>query len=427
MLTLMSHTLDIALARQPIFDRADQLVGYELLYRRGAEDTSAVSSTAAATRDPAQMTTDTIAGTFLGLGLDRVTGGKRAFVNVDRSMLLDGSIRVLDPDRVVLEILESVICDPETIAACEALVSQGYRLALDDFEYRPSYAPLLHLASIVKIDVLGKSPAELEETIGFVRPFRVRCLAERVETAEMRHSCAAMGFELFQGYYFARPVTLSGRQIPVEYTNIFRLLNLLRDADEPDSRVEDVFRHDVSLTHKLLRLVNSAGVGRTGVTSIGHGIRLIGRNALHRWMSLLLVSSMTRKSGVRDELLEMAMVRARFCELIMETVGRRRDRDASFVAGLFSLLDTLMDVSMPTLVGQLHLTPEIEQVLLRREGPYAPALRIAEAYESARWDDLFACADQVDLTVDEVPQLYLQSLEWARMSLGTAADGTADA
>jgi len=149
----MRHTLDIALARQPIFDQTDHVVGYELLYRRTALDTAALPPD-----DPgaSQMSTDTIAGTFIGMGLDRVTGGRRAFVNIDRWMLLDGSVRVLDPNHVVLEVLESVPCDSETLAACKALVDDGYVLALDDFENSEAYEPLLRLARIVKLDVLGK-------------------------------------------------------------------------------------------------------------------------------------------------------------------------------------------------------------------------------------------------------------------------------
>ena len=407
----MPHTLDIALARQPIFDRTDHVIGYELLYRRTALDTTALPPD-----DPSasQMSTDTIAGTFLGMGLERVTGGRCAFVNVDRWMLVDGSVRVLDPKHVVLEILESVACDPETLAACTGLVDDGYVLALDDFEYSEEYEPLLRLASIVKLDVLGKSEAELREKLERLRPFGVRCLAERVESSAMRAICARLGFDLYQGYYFARPETLSGREIPVEQAHLIRLLNLLRVPTQSDAALEDVFRHDLSLTYKLLRLVNSASTGHVGVTSIGQAIRLLGRGALHRWMALLLVSSMSTRSPVHDELVQMAMIRARFCELITETFGQRRDGGASFVAGLFSLLDALMEVSMGELVEQLDLSSEIKQVLVAREGPYAPALRIVEAYESARWPEVFSTIDMGDAVLENLPDLYLRAVEWAQ-------------
>ena len=404
-------TLEIAVARQPIFDRADQLVAYELLYRHRATDSSANG----AGRDGAQMSSDTIAGAFLGFGLERVTGGKTAFVNVDRAMLLDGSVLVLDPKTVVLEILETVGCDEEILTACRGLVDQGYVLALDDFVFESGYEPLLQLASIVKLDVLGKSVDDIRERIDRVRPFGVRCLAERVEDAATHAECAALGFDLFQGYFFARPETLGGRDIPMEQVNIIRLLNLLLEPTTTDGELEALFKADVLLTYRLLRIVNSASTGQLGVTSIGHGIRLLGRTMLHRWMALLLISSLaTKNSGTTDELVQMALVRGRFAELLMESLGRRRECPASFVAGLFSLLDALLQIPMAELVNRVNLTDEIREALLSRRGPFAAPLCVVESCESARWADLLSAVESLDLSPDDVPQLYVRAVEWAR-------------
>jgi EAL and modified HD-GYP domain-containing signal transduction protein len=408
----MLDTLEIALARQPIFDRADQLVAYELLYRNRSTDTCANGGG----RNSAQMSSDTIAGTFLGFGLERVTGGKTAYVNVDRTMLLDGSVLVLDPKTVVLEILETVGCDEEILAACRGLVDQGYVLALDDFVFQAGYEPLIRLATIVKLDVLGKSPDELRALMDRVRPFGVRCLAERVEDAAMRAECAALGFDLFQGYFFARPETLGGRDIPLDQVNIIRLLNLLLEPNTTDLELEALFKADVLLTYRLLRIVNSASTGQLGVTSIGHGIRLLGRTMLHRWMALLLISSLaTNSSGTTDELVQMALVRGRFSELLMESLGRRRECPASFVAGLFSLLDALLQIPMAELVNRVNLTDEIREALLSRRGPFAAPLCVVESCESARWADLLSAVESLDVSPDDVPQLYVRAVEWARM------------
>lgn len=400
--------LDIFLARQPIFDREDRLVAYELLYRGNPSDTRAHGATSA------QMATDTIAQTLLGMGFDRVTGGKRAFVNIDRTVLLNGQFQLLDPNAVVLELLETVVCDTETHPACEALVERGYTLALDDFVYGPSYDPLLRLSSIVKVDVLDRPMAELEEVMGQLRPFGVRCLAERVENADVHAQCMAMGFELFQGYFYARPEMLSGREVPVQQANILRLLNLLRNPDASDAEVEDAFRADVLLTYKLLRIVNSAALGGMGVDSIRHAVQLLGRAALHRWLALLLVSSFTTSSGTQSELVTIAMQRARMCELVAEALGRRRDGGALFMVGLFSLLDALMRVPMAEILDRLDLAADLRRVLVERTGPYAATLRLAEAYEAARWDDVFAAAAEVGLPLDRVPELYAQAVDWTR-------------
>lgn len=410
----MFDTLEIAVARQPIFDRSDRLVAYELLYRNRGTDLSA----GGVGRESAQMSSDTITRSLLGFGLERVTCGKRAFVNVDRAMLLDGSTYVLDPETVVLELLENTPCDDEVIRACCALTEYGYTLALDDFVYDPVYNPLLRLSQIVKFDVLGQSPDALRRQLELVRPFGVSCLAERVETAAMRDECAALGFDLYQGYFFARPETIGGRDIPLAQANIIRLLNLLRDANCTDAELEEVFKADLSLTYRLLRIVNSAGTGSSGVTSIGHGIRLLGRSMLHRWMALLLVSSLSSGvQGTRDELVELAMVRARFSELLMESLGRRSECAPCFVTGLFSLLDALLEVPMLELVERVNLTSELKAALLSREGRFGTALRIAEAYEGARWAEVFSQAEALHALPENLPELYLRAVEWARTTL----------
>jgi c-di-GMP phosphodiesterase len=413
----MLDARDIALARQPIFDRTDRLVAYELLYRDGPLENRVVAGTGACST---RMSSVTIANAFIGLGIGRVTGGRRAFINVDRTMLLDGSLAMLDPQQVVLELLESVTCDAEIEAACADLVGRGYCLALDDFAYCPSFDPLLRLAGIVKVDVLGRADDELRGVLAQVRPFGVTCLAERVETAADHARCAALGFELFQGYFYARPEMLAGRDVPVQQGNLMRLLNLLRDPDASQAHVEAVFRGDVRLTYKLLRIVNSAGTGCSGVSSIEHALRLLGRTALHRWLALLLVASFTNANGVRGALVTAALTRARLGELLAAALGRR-DGGALFMTGLFSLLDALMRVPMQEVVQRLDLTPELCAVLLAGEGPYAQVLGLIEAYEAGRWDAVRVDAAGLRLAPHTLPALYAEALEWAHAQVDLAA------
>lgn len=401
--------LDIFVGRQPIFDRDDQLVAYELLYRGNPLDNAATGVSAT------WMSAATITRTLLSMGgVEQVANGKLAFVNVDRAVLLEGTTSVLDPAAVVVEILETVEPDAETIAACRALVERGYTLALDDFVYTPAHEPLLRIASIVKVDVLDRPAAELRALMMRLRPFGVRCLAERVENVDVHRQCAALGFELFQGYFYARPEIVSGREVPVQQSAILSLLNLLRNPEVADGQVEDAFRGDMLLTYKLLRIVNSASVGGSGVDSIKHAVRLLGRQALHRWLSLLLVSSYATGSGLQAELVTSAMVRARLCELVAERLGRRREGGSLFMAGLFSLLDALMRMPMSEILERVDLAPELRRVLLDRDGPYAPALRLAEAYETGHWEGVFAEAHAMGLPLDEVPKLYAEASDWVR-------------
>lgn len=414
----MLNTLDIALARQPIFDRGDQLVAYELLYRQRASDETAA---APATVSAARMTSDTITRTFLGMGLARVTAGKLAFVNVDREMLMGHGLGVLDPSQVVLEILETVECDAETVAACEALAARGFTLALDDFLPDAAREPFLLLARIVKLDVLDRSDADLRATLEYLRPFGVQCLAERVETQAVHRRCLTLGFTLFQGYFYARPEVLAGREVPVEQANVIRLLNVLRDPNTSDTCVEAIFRADLPLTYQLLRIVNAAGSGRSGIESIGHAIRLVGRAALHRWLALLLVSSFASASGVRAERVTTALVRARFCEYLAEAMGRDAQRGALFMVGLFSLLDALMQVPMADALARLDLSDDLRTALLDRRGQYAETLALTEQYEAGRWDEVAGTSAALGIPLDRIAESYALAVEWSGAHMGAEA------
>jgi EAL and modified HD-GYP domain-containing signal transduction protein len=235
---------------------------------------------------------------------------------------------LFDPKTVVVELLETVEPDAEVVAECERLVSIGYTLALDDFVNAPGYEPLLRLAKIVKVDVLGRDEAELRRVAEELRPYGVRLLAERVETADVRDRCRRLGYTLFQGYFYSRPQVVSHRELGVEQVAVVRLMNMLDDARATDAEIENAFKGDPSLSYKLLRIANSAAFGARGVASIGHALRMVGRKPLHRWLTLLLVSSVSSQSAVARELALQALARGRLAELVAERSGRRADAGA---------------------------------------------------------------------------------------------------
>jgi EAL and modified HD-GYP domain-containing signal transduction protein len=400
--------VELFVARQPIFGPANALAGYELLYRSSATNNWAAGASAV------RMSSDVIIHALLGIGMDRLTEGKLGFINMGREMLLDHVFELLDPGNVIIELLETVEPDDEVIAACERLGQGGYRLALDDFVYDERFDPLLRQAEIVKVDVLNRPMEELAEVAERLRPFRVQLLAERVETAEVRDGCAALGYTLFQGYYFSRPEILSRQEVSVEQATIIQLMNLLRDENASDADIEEAFRSDPSLSYKLLRMVNSAALGGRGIESIRHAIRLVGRGVLHRWLALLLVSSMATESGVDAELVHTAVLRARLCELLADAGGRRSASGQQFMVGLFSMIDVLLKVPMEEILDRVDLSPEVRDALLRRTGPYAGSLELVEAYETGRWDAVSDISADMGVAAPEVPELYLQSLSWVR-------------
>jgi EAL and modified HD-GYP domain-containing signal transduction protein len=189
-------------------------------------------------------------------------------------------------------------------------------------------------------------------------------------------------------------------------------MNLLRDPDATDGAIEDAFRGDVSLTYKLLRTVNSASVGGRGIESIRHAVRLTGRAALHKWLSLLLVTSVVSKDGVEAEVVRTALQRARMCEGVALHARDRRASEGLFMVGLFSLLDAILKVPLPEMLRRIDLSDEVRLALLARSGPYAPTLSVVEAYEHASWDVVDAECRSLGIDATLLGEVYLEAGRW---------------
>jgi c-di-GMP phosphodiesterase len=403
----------VYVARQPIFELNRGLYGYELLYRRDG----AISY---ADGEDSVMSAEVIASALLGFGLRGVSNGTLSFINFSRAQLETESWTLFEPGSVVIELLENVEPTAETIAACRKLVHSGYRLALDDYVYSEATRPLLELASIVKVDVLNRPEAELHEVALQLKPTGVRLLAERVETAAVRDACAAMGFELFQGYLFSKPETLSKSDVSAGQLATMRLLNLLQDPNTSDTALDTAFQSDIALSYKLLRIVNAASVGGRGITSIPHAVRLVGRDTLHRWLAIILVGSLGRKGDVTHELALTAITRARMCELLIANGKGPRAGGSAFIVGLLSLLDVVLEVPMDKILSHIELSDEVSGALLKRGGPLGTPLQLVEAYEKAEWDAARGFANESDVPDELLGNLYIDALHWAAQQVAAA-------
>lgn len=400
--------MEVFVTRQPIFDLYDRIAGYELLYRATPGAAQAPPTVSA------EMSNRVILDAFLGIGLQRVTDGRPAFINCTRELLLSGNVEILDVRHVVIEVLESIEPDEQVVAACEHLASLGYRIALDDFAFEPEWEPLVRIAYVVKVDVLQWSYEELAARVAPLRGRDVLLLAEKVESSNVRRQCVELGFDLFQGYHFSQPELVTQRDLSVDEMRILELLNLMRDLNIPDAKIEDRVRADLSVSYKLIRMAHSAAIGGTGVQSVGHAIRLLGRDRLYRWLAMLMLSTIGDRRGIDEERVSTALLRARFCELIGQRTGNRRAAGALFLTGLFSLLDAIMGVPMEDILEHMDLEPSIRHALLDRSGVYGAVLATVEAYQFARWDELPRLASAIPVAPNDLARMYLESLDWCR-------------
>lgn len=401
------------LARQPIFDAAGGLHGYELLHRRGETGGADIAA------GDDQMSSEVIVSAFLSIGLARLIGDALAHVKFGRTLLVDGVYRMMGREQVVVELVRSIEPDDDVVAACVDLVQAGYALALDDVPDRPGMDRLLAIASVIRVDTLDRPAEELAEAADRLRGWPARLLATRVETTAQQAACRKLGFELFQGYYFSRPELVSHRALPGSPVAILRLLALLRDEESSDAAVEAAIRGSTSLTVRLLRAVNSAAIGGRGIESIRQALRLLGRSELKRWLSLMLVTAGTRRNAVDEELMHIVMRRARMCETIAIAAGDRR-ADTHFIVGLFSMLDAVMRAPMSDILREVDLSREVNEALLERSGPYAPVLEVVDAFERADWDEVTTRCAPLGIATSVVAESYADATGWASSRLAAA-------
>jgi c-di-GMP-related signal transduction protein len=398
------------IARQPIFTPRQDVLGYEILFRTGTENYF--------TGDSANVSATAVDNLLL-FGLERVTSGLLAFVNCPRDLLLREYLTLLPPDRVVGEILETVSPDDETLEACRHLKLSGYRIALDDFVDTPKMAPLVELADYIKIDFLATSPPEQERLAHKLIKRNVQLIAEKVETYEDVQRGIAMGYAYFQGYFFCRPQIAERGEIPAFKLNYLRILQI---ANRPELNTEDLseaIKQEASLTYRLLRYLNSAAFSlHKSVDSIPHGLALLGERGIRRWISVVSIAAIGEDKP--SELVMLPLRRARFCELLASVTHMQNNQSDLFLMGLLSAMDALLDMPMGTVLADIAVKDEIKGALLGQPGEFRDVYEIAVNYESGTWEQLVEVAQRVGVDEELFPDLFLQSLEWAKEVMSAA-------
>lgn len=419
-----AQNMQLFLGRQPILGREQQLFAYELFFRDGLIATD----NRAEILDPTHATATVIANAFAELSNNDVLGPYRAFINVGLDILFGDLIEALPQHLVALEILESVKPTPEVLARCQQLHDLGFMLAVDDvIEVNESSRPLLALADIIKVDIQNMEADRLRAVVEQLKPFGKKLLAEKVETAEQLSLCQSLGFDLFQGYFFAKPTLIVGKKLNPSQLVLIRLLGLVfEDADT--TAIEAAFKTEPGLTVNMLRLTNSVACGLSiNITSLRHAITILGRRQLQRWLQLLIFT--TPKGGTQgvNPLLQLAATRGRVMELLAErVVPRNREfADHSFMVGIMSLMPTLLGIQMADILGQLPVALRVKQALMDYAGQHGLMLRLVEATEQPDPGALEEPLSHLSaINVDFLGACLTQGLAWANglgQERGTAA------
>ncbi|MFK5913143.1 MAG: HDOD domain-containing protein [Woeseiaceae bacterium] len=390
---------NIFVARQPIYDKAQELMGFELLYRSGKSDTADFS-------DGSVASSEVIMNSFMNIGVDSLVGSAKAFINITKELVLNEALTPMFENQTVLEILEDIEPTAEIIAGVQRLKDQGYEIALDDFEYTPQYDALLAVADYVKVDVIALTTEEVIDLITILKNHNVKLVAEKIETQEMYKFCVSLDFDYYQGFYFCKPQLVTKKHAK---SNKIVVLNILEKLESPFYDLDDIEKTlsmDAVLTFKLLRYVNSAAFAkRKEIESIREAIFLVGGNTIKKWATLILMTQLME--GKPQALLVTALIRAKMCELVAEK--KNINNEQMFTIGLLSLIDALMDMEMIDLLDELTLSTSIKLALLDYEGESGSILHNIIHYEKGEWDKLL----ENSVNADMFSECYIEAVKWA--------------
>jgi EAL and modified HD-GYP domain-containing signal transduction protein len=401
--------MKVFVARQPIFDARQRVVAYELLFRSGPENFFPnIDGDVASSR--------VINDSLMTFGLSSLVGSRKVYINVTRKILCEELYAVLPVRRTVVELLESIEPDAQTISACRDLKRAGYELALDDYVDRPAMDPLVALADVIKVDFLA-TPAEARRALrDRLTRRRPALLAEKVENAAMFREARDQGYSYFQGYFFQRPEIVSRQEIPT-----FKLtyLDFLRELQQPElnyDSLERVIRRDVSLSMRLLRYLNSAAFyWRSKVTSLKSALVLLGERPFRKWASLIAIVGIMGDAPA--ELALTCLARAYFCESLCRATGRSSLQLDGFLVGMLSAIDALVGRPMHEILQEIAVSREIEEALTHAQTPLGKMRALVLSYESALWDDVSVMARGLSMPELDLPDLYRESLEWAKQAM----------
>jgi len=391
--------------RQPIFDAQNSVLAYELLFRSG-EGNANLSGQGDA------LTTAVMNNSLSVIGLDKLLGGKKAFVNITRGLLLSGDYSVLPKEAFVIELLENIEVDEEVIEACKKLKEDGYTLALDDLVSTEGYEPLLEMADIIKVDFIDTTAEQQMELAMVLSGHNVKLLAEKIETHQEFELAVKNGYTMFQGYFFSKPQIISAKDVPGMNHTYLQLLVEVNHPEVDFDRLGNLIKTDLSLSSKLLRYLNSAALGVPNrITSVKQALVMLGIQPVKQWATLSYMSNIGQDKP--DELMVTSLVRAKFCESIACQVGLEKRQFDVFMMGMLSILDVLMGRPIKEILEPMPLADDVKATLQGEPTKLSDLFGLAISCEKVDQLHVTELSERVRLDVPTVYDVYRESLTWA--------------
>jgi EAL and modified HD-GYP domain-containing signal transduction protein len=406
---------NVFIGRQPILDTNQEIMAYELLFRSGDVNTADVT-------DPVFATSNVLVNTLNTIGLKKILGEKLGFVNINEDIIRKDILKTLQKDIFVFEILEDTRLEPDLVNTIHSMSTEGYIFALDDFVFNEDiiryFESIFPEISYVKVDIKLNTKESIESNLKIFNPFQILYVAEKVETIEEFNYYKNLGFHLFQGYFFSRPVIMQGKKIDPNHLAVMEIMNLIyQDADF--QQIEQVFKKFPELTINLLQFINSAAIAvRSHIDSIRQALALIGQRQLLNWL-ILMIYAAPKSKQTGNPLIYTAIERAKSMELIVKTLKKdcpQPELDEAFLVGLLSLLDVLFQAPMEDILKDLKISPMISEAILYHRNPYGKILLLVQKSEENNFEDIQIILDELKLSLKDYNETFLEALCWSQSS-----------
>ncbi len=367
---------DILMARQPIFDRNRKLYGFELLFRNQRQQAVGAVGGDKATSQVVVNLCTSISGQFAAFN-------QPLFINITREFLLSEAFFPIEPEAVVMELLEETDVDDDVRQAMVAWRKKGFRFALDDYLFESKFDILLPLVDFVKVELLEYP---LEETLGKLdrlQNFDFQLVAEKVESQDVFKRCMEAGFDLFQGYFLAQPDQVYGTAVAPSYQGLMQVLSLVQSEDASIEELSRSVSNEPRLVYQLLRILNSPACRlHRKIENIKEALVYLGLAQLKKWTLLILFTS---SKDIELELVRILLTRARTCELYA-SLKRLNNPENFFMTGLLSGVDLLLKTKRESVFEQINLSDEIRLAIMEFKGPAGNTLKLVTDIEKGSWD-----------------------------------------
>lgn len=400
------------IARQPIFDTAKGVYGYELLFRSS-------NTSVAYTGTSAESSTAVVLGGLFELGVEKIVGDKKAFVNFNYNSLLSNTIELVDPSTLIIEVLEDVEVDSRLMRRLKSLHKEGYRIALDDFAHSVKDFKMVPVADIIKYDLIATPLNTIQDEVMEALRRKKILLAEKVETEEEFIEARKMGFHLFQGYFFSKPVIVAGLKGKKPDISIYRrILNELHSEDPSFQALSEILETDVAVAYRLVNIVS-----KKNEKDIQKGLKSalikMGLADFERWVHIMMLQDLSVNKP--DELIRTSLIRSKFGELVAYNCGSLYSRSSEIsLMCLFSVLDAMLDLTMEEVMADLSISDDIKDALIKREGPLVSVLKLAESYEKGQWIEIDELSRQIGIDGNHLVNWYMDSINWTERIMSGA-------